>query len=197
MGLNKARARRWYLPIGMAAAAIVASLFGDAGREWLSYFRPGLAQGEYWRLLTGHFAHLGVSHLVLNLAGLGLVWALVGESLTGPAWLVVTAASIAGIDIGLWFMDPQVTSYVGLSGLLHGLLAAGIVAALPARRVDTFVLAAVVLGKLVYEQLVGPLPGSEDASGGAVIVNAHAYGAVAGTIAGAIISIRVRMRAPI
>ena len=42
---------------------------------------PGntIAEGEYWRLLSGHFAHLGYPHLALNLAGLLLVWLLVGR----------------------------------------------------------------------------------------------------------------------
>ncbi|MEC7838365.1 MAG: rhomboid family intramembrane serine protease [Chloroflexota bacterium] len=33
-------------------------------------FDYGIAQGEYWRLLSATFLHIGVIHLILNLAGL-------------------------------------------------------------------------------------------------------------------------------
>ena len=47
-----------------------------------------------------------------------------------------------------------------------------------------WILGAALIAKLVYEALVGPLPGSAESSGGAVIVAAHVYGAIAGAIRG-------------
>ncbi len=106
------------------------------------------------------------------------------------------AASVAAIDLGLWFGSPQLEWYVGLSGLLHGMLAAGIVAGFAERNVEALILAVVVTGKLAWEQFAGPLPGSEATSGGAVIVDAHLYGVIGGALAAAAL-IRVRGRAPI
>jgi hypothetical protein len=49
----------------------------------------------------------------------------------------------------------------------------------------------VVVGKVAYEQIAGPLPGSEATSGGAVIVDAHLYGIIGGTaVAAALIRVR-------
>jgi hypothetical protein len=59
------------------------------------------------------------------------------------------------------------------------------------------VICAVVVGKLLYEQLVGPLPGSESVAGGTVIVNAHLYGAVGGGLAAFFFWHRVRRPASI
>ena len=188
--------RRWALPAVLAAAAILIALTGDAGRELLSLYRPAIEQGEVWRLVSGHVAHLGTSHLLLNLAGLALIWYLVSDYLAPGSWLIVTAASIAGIDVGLWFFEPQLAWYVGLSGVLHGLLAAGVIAGLRSGRIEVWVLAVALIGKLAYEQLVGPLPGSEEASGGSVIVASHAWGALAGAVTAAIL-IRVRAASPI
>ena len=84
-----------------------------------------IADGEYWRLLSGHFAHLGYPHLALNLAGLILVWLLVGRLYSTWRWLLVAAFSIVVMDAGFWFVDSDMRWYVGLSGLLHGLLLAG------------------------------------------------------------------------
>ena len=187
----------WLLPILAAAIAVGIALAGDAGREFLRYDRPAIGAGELWRLLSGHFAHLGTSHLVLNIAGLALVWFLVAAHLTRGQWLLITGIVIVGIDLGFWFLQPQLIGYVGLSGLLHGLLAAGVVAGLGSGRVEPAILAVILVAKIAYEQIAGPLPGSEATTGGAVIVVAHAYGAIAGAVGAGVIRIRVRDRTPI
>ncbi|MDH3863174.1 MAG: rhombosortase [Gammaproteobacteria bacterium] len=188
--------RAWLVPGVVVLVALALMLGGDFGREWLRFERGGIAAGEVWRLLTGHFVHLGVSHTLLNLAGLVLVWVLVGRAYTWRQWLLVTGGSVAAIDLGLWLGSPQLEWYVGLSGLLHGMLAAGIVAGLADRNTEALILAVVVTGKLAWEQFVGPLPGSEATSGGAVIVDAHLYGVIGAVVAAAAL-VRVRRRASI
>jgi membrane associated rhomboid family serine protease len=74
------------------------------------------------------------------------------------------------------------------------LLAAGVVGGYSKARAESLVLALVLLGKLAYEQIAGPLPGSEQSTGGAVVVVAHLYGAIAGVVAAAILAIRSRLR---
>jgi hypothetical protein len=46
-------------------------------------------------------------------------------------------------------------------------------------------LAAGLVAKLAFEQIQGPVPFTQASVGGAVIVAAHLYGAVGGTLAGA------------
>ena len=147
------------------------------------YDRPAILGGEYWRLLTGHFTHLSNSHLLLNLAGLVLSWLLVGRNYSTAQWLVVLLLSIVSISSGFWFLDENMLWYVGLSGVLHGLMIAGAIQGLSTLPVESAVICALVVSKLVYEQIVGPLPGSESVSGGTVVVNAHLYGAIGGAIA--------------
>ena len=184
----------WLLPALIAGSAGILEIFGVAARDRLSYDRGALLEAELWRLLTGHFVHLGVSHLLLNLAGLLLIWYLVSASFNLRQWLLIMLGTIVGIDLGFWFLQPQLAWYVGLSGLLHGLLAAGVVAGIAAKRIEAWLLAAVLAAKLVYEQLAGPLPGSVEASGGTVIIASHLYGAVAGAIVAGLLMIRVRGR---
>jgi rhomboid family GlyGly-CTERM serine protease len=175
----------WQVPLLLGASATLAAFGGEPVRALLRWDRDAIAAGEAWRLVTGHIAHLGAPHLLLNLAGLVLVWLLVGERLRARRWWLVTAVTIATIDAGFWRLDPALSWYVGLSGVLHGLLAAGVAAGFAAAPVESAVLAAAVAAKLAFEQLYGPLPGSEATSGGPVIVSAHLYGAVAGALAGA------------
>ena len=205
MGLNQgdahhpvaALARRWSLPVTVLAVAGVLALWGDAGREALSYNRGAIAAGEVWRLASGHLAHLGWSHFLLNAAGLIMTWYLVGAGLSGARWVLVMVAIVGAIDAGFWFLNPGLDWYVGLSGLLHGMLIAGAVACLRQGHRDAWLIVGLVALKLGYEQLVGPLPGSESSSGGPVIVAAHLYGALAGAAAGILLPDRVKATAPI
>ena len=185
------------LPLVASSLAVIVALLGDTGRTWLGFDRPGIAAGEFWRLASGHFVHLGASHLFMNVVGLILVWYLTATSFTSRQWLLVTAIVMVGLNLGLWFLEPNLIGYVGLSGLLHGLLAAGIIASLGSGRSEIWILGVGLAAKLGYEQLVGPLPGSEHAAGGAVIVAAHAYGALAGALAAGLLMIRVRAQASI
>ncbi len=194
MGLGEAQENarlRHCIAVGavVAVVALVLQIGGDSVRDVLSYDRDALEAGQLWRLVSGHFVHLGWSHLWLNLAGLALVAWLVGQAFDWLGWVYVGFVSIAAIDAGFWFLYRDLGWYVGLSGLLHGLLAAGLLRGVAVRDREAVILAVFVTAKLVWEQVVGPLPGSESTSGGAVIVDAHLYGALGGLL-GALLSWR-------
>ena len=179
--------RYWYIPIGIAIVSGAIELFGAEAHYGLRYDRFAIEDGKVWRLLTGHFVHLGTQHLILNLAGLVLVWLLVGRQYTMRQWGLVILIALVVIDFGFWYLDPGLEWYVGLSGLLHGLLIAGALTAYREMPVEALVILAAVTAKIMYEQMVGPMPGSESTAGGAVVVNAHLYGAIGGLVAGLIV----------
>ena len=205
MGLDKLRQsslhhpilERWWLPVAVVLAAIFLLLGGETARESLRFDRSGIGGGEFWRGVTGHFVHLGWPHFGLNAAGLRLVWYLVGGAYAARRWLIMGGFSIIVMDLGLWFLDPELQWYVGLSGLLHGVLAAGLTERLRRPNVEAIVLAALLLGKLTWEQLSGPLPGSEATAGGAVVVDSHLFGALGGAVTALVLRIRVRPATPI
>ena len=174
------RVSRWWLPAMMIVASGVFEAFGDGGRAWLQYDRIAILDAELWRLVTGHFVHLGTGHYVLNAIAVFLVWVAVGEYLSSPQWLVATAVTIAGVNAGLWLFNPEIVWYVGMSGFLHGLLVAGIVLGFQFLPREALLGGMVVASKIVYEQILGPMPGSEQSAGGNVVVDAHLYGALAG-----------------
>jgi rhomboid family GlyGly-CTERM serine protease len=180
-------ADRWWTALVLAGVCLLFGAFGDEGREVFKYDRLAIGDGEYWRLLTAHFVHLGSTHLVLNLAGLLLVWLLVGRYYSGLQWLAVLAGSVIAISGGFWFIDTYMLWYVGLSGVLHGLLVAGAIRGFRALPSESAIILAIVTGKLAWEQLSGPLPGSESVSGGDVVVNAHLFGAIGGAVAGVLL----------
>jgi rhomboid family GlyGly-CTERM serine protease len=191
------RAAHWGVPAALCLCSLLVESGGALARGWFRFDRAAISGGEAWRLVTGHLAHLGFGHFVLNAIALLLIWYLAGREFTVPAWLVVIASSIAGIDMGLWYLDPQLAWYVGLSGLLHGIFAAGLVARWHSARRESIVLGLLLAGKIAYEQWLGPLPGSEASAGGSVVVNAHLYGALSGAAAACLLRIGVRGRQPI
>ncbi len=148
----------------------------------MRYQRDAILAGEWWRLVTGHFVHLGWAHLGLNVMGLVLMWTLFLADYTPRQWLIIVAGSIATIDAGFLLLNPELVWYVGLSGALHGVLAAGTLAHLRRREPDGWILAVFLIGKLVYEQVVGVMPYSLKSAGGPVVVDAHLYGAVGALI---------------
>jgi rhomboid family GlyGly-CTERM serine protease len=183
------RSTAWRVPLSLAVFSALAALGGSAAQRQLRYDRTGIAEGELWRFVTGHFAHLGMTHLILNIAGLAVVWLLVGGGYSLLNWVFVIAFSLAVIDLCFWLLDPGLSWYVGMSGLLHALLVAGIVSRFRVAKGESLALATVIAVKIAWEQLVGPLPGSELSAGGAVVVNAHLYGVVAGVLAAAVLHV--------
>lgn len=166
----------------MLLTGLVILAFGEEARELLRYDRQGIQAGQFWRLATGHLAHLGVSHGLMNLLALAVLAGLFGDLLTARSWLLGSVVCAVAIDIGLWWLEPQVRWYVGLSGVLHGLIVLGAIAMwLNDERLGLGLLIA-VLAKLGWEQLMGPLPFTESAAGGPVLVAAHLYGAGGGLL---------------
>lgn len=183
------------LPLSIVMISTVLALGGQTVTEALRYQRGAILEGQWWRLISGNLVHLGWSHLLLNLAGLVLVWLLFHHALSLRSWIVVTLASALAVGAGLLLFDPALQWYVGLSGALHGLFAAGLVAALSSGNRAEWLLLMLFVAKLTWEQLVGTMPGTAELAGGNVIVDAHLYGAVGGAVtAGALVMLRKRRR---
>lgn len=171
------------LLVGVCGLLVLLELLGDTARLTLRYDRAALAAGEWWRAFTAHLVHLGWRHLALNLAGLVLMALLFIRDYTPWRWLSVILASMAAIDLGLYAFEPQLEWYVGFSGVLHGIMAAGTWARWQVDKKEAAFLTVFLIAKLAWEHWSGALPSSEAATGGAVIVQAHFYGAVGGSLA--------------
>lgn len=173
--------RRGWVLLGILLLLLALQLSGPATLLALRYERSALAAGEWWRLLTAHLVHLDLRHTLLNGLGLILMWALFVRDYRARQWFLILVTSAAAIDAGLWFFSRGVDWYVGASGVLHGVMAAGVLAALRRREWTGFVLGAFLIGKLVYEQTTGALPLAGPAV--PVVVDAHFYGVIGGVVA--------------
>jgi rhomboid family GlyGly-CTERM serine protease len=180
----------------LAGLLLGLSMFEASVNTLLRFDRAGLARGEIWRLASGHFVHLDWQHAALNVAALALIVALFGTLFTPVGWLLLTGCSIAVIDAGLWWLEPQIGWYVGLSGVLHGLLAAAALVLAARRQATGAILLALLVAKLAWEQWLGPLPGSRALVSGRIVTEAHLYGALGGLAGTLLLRMRGR-RAPL
>ena len=172
----------------VACLALIAPQWGGgAVTHLLRYDRAAITAGEWWRLLTAHIVHLGFRHAALNTLGLVFLWALFAREWRPRQWVLVTLTVTAAIDGELWLRDPYVSWYAGASGVLHGLMAAGIVAYV--RRHDPlgWIMAGLLVAKLIYEHLEGPLPFV--GHGVPVVSDAHLFGVLGGLLAALLLTV--------
>jgi len=161
--------------VAVGLLAVAVALVGEGASRALRYERQAVLDGQIWRLLTCHLVHLGWGHLLLNLAAGGLIAALLGR-FARPIALLPAAL---GVGLGLVAFSPGVGWYVGLSGVLHGLLGSGALAAGLAGNWGGWGALSLLAVKLAYESFWGPFPGSANLAGGPVVLQSHLYGTLA------------------
>ncbi len=167
----------WGWPLLLMLVLLIAECSGEAGRAALRFDRPLIDAGQWWRLLSCSFVHLGWYHLMLNEIGLLVLVLLCPQPLSGLVWLRRLLLLSLLIGLCLYAFVPALDRYVGMSGVIHGLFVLGLLPQL--RRGDWIAGACLVylLGKLGYELATGDAVSDAAAIGGHVVTEAHLYGA--------------------
>jgi len=120
----------------------------------------------------------------MNTLALVAIYALYPDSLKVKGMFLVFSWCCLSVTLGIWMFSPDIHWYVGLSGALHGVLVTLIIIdyVIHKHLLNVLLLIALI-AKLVWEGVMGPLPGSELTAGGPVAVQAHLYGFVGGLMA--------------
>jgi rhomboid family GlyGly-CTERM serine protease len=166
-----------YLPVAVLALMMIALQF--IGPQALRYDPQAVRQGELWRLISGHFVHANLRHLLLNLSGLWLCQALTGINWSLWQWLWRSLALALSISLAFWLLQPQLRGYVGFSGVLFGLYLLAAVRSLPRQPLVSSLLLLSVLAKILMEQFSSVKISSSEWIGVPVLVDAHLYGFLA------------------
>ncbi|MCC6416324.1 MAG: rhombosortase [Opitutaceae bacterium] len=114
------RARLPWVFLTLAALALVAQCM-PAWRGGLIYDRAAIARGEWWRLWTGHWVHFGWPHFLAD-TGLFLIMGWTLRRAHRRFALTALVAMPLFVSLTLWFLDPEMERYAGLSALNLGLL---------------------------------------------------------------------------
>jgi membrane associated rhomboid family serine protease len=110
----------------LAEMAQGVALRGVGGSDLVadgSIYGPAIADGEWWRLVTGGFLHAGILHLAFNMY---LLWVLGGalERYAGTArFLAIYFVALLWGSAGALVLSPD-SRTVGASGAVFGLMAA-------------------------------------------------------------------------
>ncbi len=167
---------------------IIMTLVMFASEQWsadLRYERSLIEHGQWWRMLSGHLQHLSWIHMGLNCLALLLVWALVGDSHSPLQWFVILLFLAMTSSIILFYYYPDIKWYVGMSGVIHGLLVSGLVAVIV--RLREFIPVLVLLGvtcKITWEYFNGSSEYMSQLVGGHIVTEAHMVGALIGIVTG-------------
>jgi rhomboid family GlyGly-CTERM serine protease len=166
----------WGPPAVLSAFCLLLTLAGPQLSPVLRYDRAAIAAGEWWRLLSGNFVHLGYWHLVLNVLSLVLLVVLCPERLSAGEWLRRLGVIGMGMSLCLYFLSPWVQTYVGLSGLIYGLFVLGLGRQALTR--DRIAIACLVflVARITWEMVVGAPKSETDLIGGGVLAESHVYG---------------------
>jgi rhomboid family GlyGly-CTERM serine protease len=111
---------RTFVFLALVAFAIQLAGAGPV-RDALIYDRAAIADGEFWRLWTGHLCHFGWTHVIAD-TGLFLIIGWTLERRFPLATRLALVASPAFVAATLYFFSPDLSRYAGLSGVNVGLL---------------------------------------------------------------------------
>jgi len=172
------------LSIALALLMIALGAVQSWSEPWLEFNRRAIADGnQWWRLLTSHWVHYGRYHLALNLGAFLLCVYILFPKISLRHYSALLIACMLSVGLGIYAFSAEMTYYTGLSGVLHGLLVAGVLLTFKTTPWMNALALGVVTAKIVQEQLPGfdashpllPVP---------VAVDAHLYGALAGLVWG-------------
>ena len=178
--------RAWLaLALALALASVLAWWAPAAPIDW----QPARIATEPWRAWSAAFVHWSALHLGANLGAAAAVaafgWAAQVPLRATLAWCAAWPLTHLGL-----LLRPELAHYGGLSGMLHGGVAVVVLWLLATghgwRRTIGALVGAGLLAKLLLEQPWGPVlrqPADWDI---AVAPLAHATGAVAGLLCGAL-----------
>src|SRR3954462_9899678 len=99
------------------------SVIHDAGLRG-----PDIANGDWWRVITGGFLHAGFIHILLNMYVLYVAGSILEPGIGTPRFLGIYFISLIAGSLGALIVDPN-TFTVGASGAIFGLMAAVVVIA--------------------------------------------------------------------
>lgn len=190
----------WILPL-LQSRPVLTAIVGGVGfviLNWafsevlleLAYIRSAITEGQWWRLLSGHFVHFTLYHAMMNAVGWVLVSAVLLYRQSLRLIVSVNLFLPVFISMGLWWFYQDIGQYRGYSGVLYGLIAAGLLFEWKSNKGLHTIALILASGKIAYEQwpnydihyLVAEI-------GVPVAIEAHLLGFVGGLLFGSVILI--------
>ncbi len=159
----------------LSAGTLTTQIRGEVMQNG-AFWGPGVAAGDWWRIITAGFLHLGIFHIAMNMLLLWLLGQLLEPAIGSLRFGIVYFTSLIAGSLGALLLEPT-TAAVGASGAVFGLMGAAMVA-FWGRGLNPF--EAGIGGLLVFNLIITfAIPG--------ISKGGHIGGAIGGFIAGAVI----------
>ena len=176
---------QWWVSGLIVVAILVLTLPGDMFLRSLALHGPAVAEGQWWLILTSQLVHLSLNHALLNVAGYLFVVYCFRRELSPAQELIILSVSMLAVGLGIYWFNPEIVWYYGLSGAIYGVLIGCVLANAPRMPVISGLFFMFVVGKVVYEQFfASPDRVTAQLIGGPVAIDAHLYGLLIGLFLG-------------
>jgi rhomboid family GlyGly-CTERM serine protease len=183
--------------IALSALMLALTASGISVFEALNLYATKIQEGEVWRLLTANMVHFGWAHTLMNLAAFLLCCYAFFDRYPIQQFIFLLLISFLSVGLGIFFLNPLYTPYAGLSGAIHGLVAAGI---LLTREYPVWLRwsAGILLaGKLAHENSgYFEATGLQKIIGTQIATESHLYGALGGLTYTLLVACVKKLRAP-
>lgn len=161
----------------MCIVSVIAFILQfETYQSYAIWQRQTILDGQWWRLITGHFTHTNTYHALVNVA---TFWIMSFIFKPRPNELVILM-SVLAVCIGLLNLLTPVQEYAGLSGILHGVFAYYALRETLSGRKSSGLLVLGILAKVAWEQVYGASESTAELIQASVAVDAHFFGAVLG-----------------
>jgi membrane associated rhomboid family serine protease len=105
-----------------AGGSIARGVNGSVAQDgWL--IAPGIADGEWWRIVTSAFLHGGLFHLFVNMLSLWILGSILEPRIGALRFVLIYLAAVVCGSFGATLLTPF-SPTVGASGGVFGLMAA-------------------------------------------------------------------------
>ncbi len=179
--------RQWWFSVFIMALICATTFLPENIIQQLALAHDPVSNGEIWRLITSQFVHLGFNHTILNLVGYLIISASFREDILPKEEAISLMICTLGVGLGIYWFNPEIDWYVGLSGAIYGLLAHYLIIGWKRSPTLSLFFGVFLIGKFVYEQFIsGPDTVTAEVIGGKVAIDSHLYGAITGTAIGII-----------
>ncbi|MCG8671760.1 MAG: rhombosortase [Pseudomonadales bacterium] len=144
-----------------------------------------VSNGEWWRIYSSQISHLSFNHTLLNFAGYAFIAFSFREEISAKREIFITFISMSGVGLGIYIFNPDMYSYVGLSGAIYGVLIAFVIIGINRTPGLSILFLGFIVAKFIFEHFNGGAASeTEQFIGGKVATDSHLYGALTGILPG-------------
>lgn len=177
--------REWWFSVCIMLTVCVTASFSPQTVHQLALVHDRVSDGEIWRILTSQLVHLNINHTMMNLVGYLIISVSFRVEITPKREAIGLLICMLGVGLGIYWFNPEIAWYVGLSGAIWGMLTHYLIIGWRRAPMLSLLFGGYMVVKTAYEQVYNdPDSVTSQMIGGSVAVDSHLYGIITGMAIG-------------